>query len=138
MPNFSNSSLSKLSTCHPDLQVLFKEVIKYFDCTVTCGHRTQEEQHKAFIEGKSQLDWPNGNHNALPSNAVDVMPYPIDWNDRERLTLFAGRVLGIADMLLAAGEIHHKIRWGGDWNQDTHVKDNKFDDLVHFEIYDVE
>jgi len=27
-----------------------------------------------------------------------------------------------------------KIRWGGDWDMDTHTKDNKFDDLVHFEM----
>ena len=26
-----------------------------------------------------------------------------------------------------------KIRWGGDWDSDTQVNDNKFDDLVHFE-----
>jgi hypothetical protein len=27
-----------------------------------------------------------------------------------------------------------KLRWGGDWDMDTEVKDNKFDDLVHFEL----
>jgi hypothetical protein len=27
-----------------------------------------------------------------------------------------------------------KIRWGGDWDMYTKTKDNKFDDLVHFEI----
>ena len=27
-----------------------------------------------------------------------------------------------------------KIRWGGDWDMDTQVKDNNFDDLPHFEI----
>ena len=27
-----------------------------------------------------------------------------------------------------------EIRWGGDWDSDTQVKDNKFDDLVHFEL----
>jgi len=27
-----------------------------------------------------------------------------------------------------------KIRWGGDWDMDTQTKDNKFDDLVHFEL----
>ena len=37
-------------------------------------------------------------------------------------------VLGIAS------QMGLNIRWGGDWNQDTKTKDNKFDDLVHFEI----
>jgi len=26
------------------------------------------------------------------------------------------------------------LRWGGDWDRDTEVQDNSFDDLVHFEI----
>jgi len=26
------------------------------------------------------------------------------------------------------------LRWGGDWDGDTEVRDNGFDDLVHFEI----
>jgi len=26
------------------------------------------------------------------------------------------------------------LRWGGDWDSDTEVRDNSFDDLVHFEI----
>lgn len=26
------------------------------------------------------------------------------------------------------------LRWGGDWDSDTEVNDNSFDDLVHFEI----
>ena len=27
-----------------------------------------------------------------------------------------------------------KLRWGGDWDRDTQVKDNSFDDLLHFEL----
>jgi hypothetical protein len=26
------------------------------------------------------------------------------------------------------------LRWGGDWDQDWEVKDNKFDDFPHFEL----
>jgi peptidoglycan L-alanyl-D-glutamate endopeptidase CwlK len=134
MPSFSQSSKDKLSTCDIDLQTLFNEVINHIDCKVLCGFRSQEEQHKAYLEGTSQIDWPNGNHNKYPSTAVDVIPCPIDWNDRERLTLFAGQVLGIAKMLKDSGIITHDIRWGGDWDRDHEVKDNNFDDLVHFEL----
>ena len=28
------------------------------------------------------------------------------------------------------------IRWGGDWDSDGDINDNKFDDLVHVEIKD--
>jgi peptidoglycan L-alanyl-D-glutamate endopeptidase CwlK len=134
MPTFSSQSLDKLSTCHPDLQTLFHEVIKYFDCTVLVGFSDKEAQDKAYREGKSKVQWPNGNHNELPSLAVDVAPYPIDWKDTSRFYFFAGRVMGIAEMLKQQGRIIHDIRYGGDWNGDTQVKDNKFSDLVHYEL----
>lgn len=134
MPLFSATSSQRLNTCHQDLQILFNEVIKHFDCTILEGFRDEVAQNNAYAQGKTQLKWPNGNHNHLPSLAVDVVPYPIDWNDKSRIYFFAGRVLGIADMLLQAGKITHKIRYGGDWNSDTQLKDNNFDDLVHFEL----
>jgi peptidoglycan L-alanyl-D-glutamate endopeptidase CwlK len=128
MPAFSERSKSNLKTAHPDLQRLFNEVVKYWDCAVIEGYRGPEEQHEAFINGKSKLDWPNGKHNKLPSLAVDVAPCSIDFNDIHRIYCFAGFVLGIAKMMGI------KIRWGGDWDSDTEVKDNKFNDLVHFEV----
>jgi len=134
MYKFSRISSERLATCHPDLQVLFNEVIKYFDCSVLCGHRGREEQEKAFSEGKSKLRFPQSKHNSTPSMAVDVAPFPIDWNDLHRFYYFAGRVMGIADMLLAQNKISHRIRFGGDWNSDNQVKDNRFNDLVHFEL----
>ena len=128
MPKFGSRSKSRLKTCDTRLQDLFNEVIKHFDCSVIQGHRGKEDQNKAFKEGKSKLKYPNGNHNKSPSKAVDVAPYPINWNDRERFTYFAGYVVGIAS------QMGLKIRWGGDWDMDTEVKDNNFDDLPHFEV----
>jgi peptidoglycan L-alanyl-D-glutamate endopeptidase CwlK len=128
MPKFSKKSLSKLETCDKRLQDLFLRVVKKFDCTILEGHRSKDRQNKLFDEGKSKLKYPKGKHNSLPSKAVDVAPYPIDWNDRERFTYFAGYVIGIAY------QMGLKIRWGGDWDMDTQVKDNNFDDLPHFEI----
>ena len=128
MPKFSEASRIKLATCHPALQDLFNEVIKEFDCTIIEGHRGERAQNKAYAEGKSQLKFPNGNHNKYPSIAVDVAPHPIDFNDRERITHFAGYVRGVAS------QMGLRIRWGGDWDGDTETKDNKFDDLVHFEL----
>ena len=104
------------------------EVIKDFDCTIICGYRTKEQQEEAYQSGNSQVHYPHGHHNKKPSYAVDAAPYPIDWNDRDRFHLFAGYVLGIAS------QMGTKIRWGGDWDSDKELKDNKFDDLVHFEL----
>jgi len=128
MPHFGRTSKKRLKTCDEDLIFLFKEVVKYFDCSVLEGHRGKRLQNKYFKEGKSKLKFPDGNHNKKPSKAVDVAPYPIDWDDRERMTYFAGFVKGMASVLGIP------IRWGGDWNSDTQVKDNNFDDLPHFEL----
>ena len=128
MPRFGTRSKSRLHTCDGRLIELFNKVVKEFDCTVIEGHRGKDAQNKAYNKGNSKLKFPNGKHNKSPSVAVDVAPYPIDWEDRDRFHYFGGYVLGIAKSLGL------NIRWGGDWNQDTQTKDNKFDDLVHFEI----
>ena len=138
MPKFSQESFSKLSTCHLDLQVLFYEVVRYFDCTVTQGHRNQHDQDEAFRLGATTLKWPNGKHNRQPAMAVDVYPYPMDLSSEPkniaRYYLFAGYVCGIAEQLKAQGKMGHSIRWGGDWDSDKDLSDQKFDDLVHFEL----
>lgn len=127
MSTFGAASEKQLATCSPNIQRLFREVIKHRDCTIVCGFRNQADQDKAFAEGKSKLKWPNGKHNKQPSKAVDVMSYPIDWNDRERQAHFAGFVLGIA------APLGIKVRWGGDWNQNGKTKDESFLDMPHFE-----
>ena len=130
MPRFSRRSSSRLASCDEKLQRVFKEVIKHFDCTILVGHRGKSEQDEKFRQGLSKVKFPNSKHNSKPSNAVDVAPYPIDWHDRERFSYFAGYVQGIAKSM----DIN--LRWGGDWNKDTEVKDNNFDDLPHFELTD--
>ena len=128
MPKFGVNSRDKLSSCDERLQKVFNEVIKHIDCADLQGHRSGERQDKLFELGRTKVKYPNGRHNAFPSNAVDVTPYPIDWEDRERQTLFAGFVLGTAKAMGIT------LRWGGDWDRDYQVQDNKFDDFPHFEI----
>lgn len=134
MPSFGRTSTDRLSTCHEDLIVLFDEVVKHFDCKITCGHRNKEAQDKAFAEGRSKLRWPQSKHNQGPSMAVDVVPFPIDWHDLKRFYLFGGYVLATARFLYDIGAISHLVRWGGDWDLDTEVGDQKFNDLPHFEL----
>ena len=128
MAKFGKSSRKRLETCDDNLKLLFNEVVKNFDCSIIVGYRGREDQNKAFREGHSKVKWPNGRHNKQPSSAVDVAPYPIDWDDRERFIYFAGFVKGVAYRM------NISIRWGGDWDGDTELSDNKFDDLVHFEL----
>ena len=128
MPKFGKRSLKGLSNCDKRLQKVFNEVIKTVDCSVLEGHRHQTRQDALYKEGKTKVKFPHGRHNSLPSRAVDVCPYPIDWSDRERFHLFSGFVLGIAKSMGI------NLRWGGDWNQNWFVDDNKFDDFPHFEL----
>ena len=128
MPYFGKSSKKRLSTCNSKLQEIFNEVIKHVDCSVLEGYREKDRQNKLYKEGKTKVKYPDGRHNRQPSSAVDVTPYPVDWKDRERQTLFAGFVIGVAS------QMGINLRWGGDWDQDFQVVDNRFDDFPHFEL----
>lgn len=140
MARFSLTSLGRLVTCDPRLVRLFDRVVETFDCTIVEGHRGKDAQNRAYDDGKSELQWPDGNHNKVPSSAVDAAPwYPglgIVWNHpdprvvRENATLFAGFVLA------TAREMGVRLRWGGDWNGNWDTSDNNFDDLWHFELVD--
>jgi len=128
MPSFGSKSRERLATCDVRIQDVFNEVIKTVDCTVTEGMRGEEKQNQYFDEGKSKVRFPKGKHNANPSKAIDICPYPVDYEDRERFTLFAGFVLGIAKSMGI------NMRWGGCWKNDFNPKTNNFDDMPHFEL----
>jgi hypothetical protein len=128
MNHWSPISHQRLGTCATPLLELFNTVLQECDCSIIDGHRSKERQNRYFAEGKTQVKWPDSNHNSSPSNAVDVIAYPLRWNDRERQTLFAGLVLGIAS------EMGIGIIWGGNWRGDFQVADNKYDDMVHFQM----
>ena len=140
MPAFSKKSKSMLEQCHPDIQRVMEEAIKMFDFSVTEGARTKEKQLEYYKAGKSKT--LNSKH--LPkyckdigkecSYAIDVVPYPVDYNDRERFCLLAGIVLGIAKLMKDQGKIKSTLRWGGDFNRNNITKDESFSDMPHFEI----
>jgi peptidoglycan L-alanyl-D-glutamate endopeptidase CwlK len=130
MPSFSKASKDNLATCHPDIQKVLNEAIKYVDFTVICGHRGQQEQDEAFAKGFSKIKWPNGKHNKFPSEAVDVAPYSngIHWDDLEAFTYLAGIIKGISFTMGI------KLRMGVDWDGDLLVKEHSFKDRPHIEL----
>jgi len=128
MPFFSKTSKERLATCHPDLQKVANRAIQLIDFTVVCGHRRQAEQDAAFYNGKSTKKWPFSTHNRIPSLAMDLAPYPIDWEDTDRFIYLAGIIIGIGF------EYGIPIRWGGDWDSDFITQDEKFRDYPHFEL----
>lgn len=128
MPEFSIKSNSILDQAHPNLQRLFRKVVKHFDCSIICSHRGRVSQESAFENGKSKAHFGQSPHNFPPSLAVDVVPYPIDWQDVKRMVYFAGFVMATAQGMGI------KITWGGDWDGDTNLSDNHFNDFPHFEL----
>jgi len=128
---FGTTSLARLDTCHPDIQLLMYEVIKHIDCSIVCGHRDKEDQDEAVADGKSKAPWPTSKHNSVPSMAVDIMPwYPggIRWTDREGMYFFIGMVKGIAT------QMGIRIRIGIDWDGDNDMHDQGFVDGPHIEL----
>ena len=129
MPQFSKKSLDQLATCHPDLQRLFKEVIKHYDCSVICGHRNQKDQDEAIKGGFSKTPWPKSKHNSIPSMAVDVVPFPLPpWTEHKYFIHFAGFVQGVA------ARLGIEIVWGGDFTADLNFDNDKFLDMPHWEL----
>lgn len=129
MPSFGRVSESRLATCHPKLQKVFREVIKHVDCSILEGHREEERHIQLKQEGRTTVDYEDSTHSKTPSEGVDSMRYPISWTDLERQTLFAGFVLGIAQGMGI------KLIWGNDWDRDFETKDTNFNDYPHFQLH---
>lgn len=128
MATFSGKSLAHLRTLDGRLQSILNEVIKYYDFTILCGHRGKQEQDSVYAAGKSKVRWPNSKHNSLPSKAVDIAPYPIDWTDEVRFARLMGHVERVAY------EQGIKIRLGLDFSGDGRSNDERFLDFPHVEL----
>jgi len=115
-----------------DLQVLFTRVRdEVTDISLIYGYRGREIQNELFEAGESQRRWPDSMHNRKPSLACDFQPYP--YPQREEvlwgaLSYIAGRAYQIAQ------QEGFRIRWGGDWDGDGDMTDQKFYDLFHIEL----
>ena len=136
MPKFGKQSLDRLSTCHPDIQKVMNEAIKHYDFTILFGYRSPQEQFELYKQGRKLVNnkWEKvgatvtnldgitkvSEHNYKPSRAIDIAPYPIDWNDTNRFKDLAKIVKD------AAKTVGVSIEWGGDWKS--------FVDLPHYQI----
>ena len=111
-------SLQNLSGVHPDLVAVVKLAISITeqDFTVIEGIRNINRQRELYKAGKSTT--MNSRH--ITGHAVDMVPWPVDWNDLERFEVVSEA------MKTAAEELDIPIVWGGDWKS--------FYDAPHFEL----
>ena len=151
MPKYSKSSREKLETAHPDFTTLMNIVIQYFDNSIIYGGRTPALQFKLFQQGRELQKgvWVKvgdtvtncdgydilSPHNVLPlSDAIDVVPWPVDWKNLNRMRYFIGFVKGTAQILYDIGAIENQIVSGMDWDNDTILTDQRFFDAPHLQI----
>lgn len=134
----SKRSRDRLSGVHPNLVAVVTRAIQLTtqDFSVTCGVRTLAEQKELYAQGRTKpgniVTWTlNSRH--LPAadglgRAVDLAPYPIDWNDLSKFDAIA------KSMFAASKELGIPIRWGADWDQDGKPRERGETDSPHFEL----
>lgn len=101
------------------------------DISLIEGFRNEVTQNRYFDDGASEVRWPDGKHNTLPSLAVDFRPYPMPGKET---VLFAALAYAASAAILIGKEEGVTLRWGGDWNRNGDLTDQKFYDLFHLEI----
>lgn len=148
MPAFGRTSRNRLATCHPDMQDVLNEAIKWVDFSIVEGHRPVEKQFEYFQRGRECRDghWvvtdkskvitnidgkmKKGTHNYTPSFGVDIVPWTgkYDYKDTQRFRNIVYFIIGIG---LSMGV---KLRSGCDWDTDFYNNDQRLHDLPHLEL----
>lgn len=121
---FGHHSKRERQSLHSELKQVMDATIKRTDFTIVQGNRSKEKQEEAFESGHSHVHWPNSKHNQSEgdfdmSDAADIMPYPIEWPDKEhdRPIEYIHKLKRILDLQAIVFEEAAKmgiaLRWGG-------------------------
>lgn len=143
MYKLSKRSLTNLQGVNTNLVKVVQRAIEITkqDFMVTEGLRSREQCCINYGKGRtaqqcsikgvpakyaqpslSKVTWLNNPFASkhTQGRAVDLVPYPVDWNDLAKFRLIAEA------MKQAAKELNVSINWGGDWQ--------KTKDYPHFEV----
>lgn len=147
----SKRSLSRLAGVDDKLVAVVKRAIEIsqVDFMVLEGVRSKEQCMINYGKGRTaaqcvakgvpaqyanpnaaKVTWLNNPFASkhVTGKAVDLVPYPVDWNDLKKFDLIAQA------MLQAAKELGVTIRWGADWNANGKPRERGESDSPHFEI----
>lgn len=135
----SNKSRERLEGVHPKLIAVVERALQLTkqDFMVLEGVRTPQRQAELYAQGRSKpgrkVTWTlKSNHFVNPKSgyghAVDVVPYPVDWNDTAKFDAIA------VAMMKAAREQGVVLRWGADWDMDEDPREKGEYDSPHFEL----
>ena len=141
MFQLGNKSRIRLEGVHPNLVKVVERAVQLstVDFTVLEGVRTPQRQRELYAQGRSKpgqvVTWTlNSNHFRKPDgygHAVDLAPWPIDWEGPSRFPKFDAIAKA---MFAAADELNIKIRWGADWNENGTPRERGESDSPHFEL----
>jgi predicted DNA-binding protein (UPF0251 family) len=126
---FDATSAKRMAAAHPLLQKLLTAARQKIAFTILESQRGKAAQEKAFNAGNSKAHFGQSAHNWSPAIAVDIAPIPLDWNKREPFIALSKVILPLAK------EMKIPIRWGGDWNGNGILTDEKLSDLPHYELH---
>lgn len=132
-------SLSRLQGVHPNMVKVVKRAaaLSSQDFTVLEGVRTPARQKELYAQGRTKpgniVTWTlKSNHFVNPAtgfgHAVDLCPWPIDWNDTRKFDAIS------KVMFQAAKDLGIAIRWGADWDRDGKPRERGESDSPHFEL----
>lgn len=147
----SKLSLGRLEGVNPTLINVVKRAIEITqqDFLVVEGVRTKEQCYINYGKGRTvaqctakgvpakyaqpklaKVTWLNNplTSKHVTGKAVDLMPYPVDWNDLSKFDQVAKA------MFAAAKELGVSIRWGADWDNDGNYREKGEYDSPHFEL----
>lgn len=105
----------RLANVHPDLVRLVVDAGKGgLELVVIQGARTVAEEQADMASGHSALTNPMDSKHVIGPNrpqalAVDVAPYPTNWQDIPAFQAMGANLKALADT------IGVRITWGGDW-----------------------
>jgi len=130
--------MDKLKGVHPDMVKVVERAIQLTkqDFMVLEGVRTPERQKELFAQGRTKpgpkVTWTlTSNHFKQKDgygHAVDLVPFPVDWNDLKKFDAMSQA------MFAAAKELGIKIRWGADWDSDGKPREKGESDSPHWEL----
>ena len=149
--NLSQRSLDRLVGVDERLQRVVKRAIELSkqDFMVLEGVRTRQQCMTNYGKGRTiaqcvakdvpaqyanpnaaKVTWLNDPFASkhVTGKAVDLVPYPVDWNDLKKFDAIAKA------MLQAAKELGVVVRWGADWDGDGKPRERGESDSPHFEV----
>ena len=149
--NLSQKSLDRMNGVDERLQRVVKRAIQLTkqDFMVLEGVRTKQQCMINYGKGRTiaqcvakgvpaqyanpraaKVTWLNNPFASkhVSGKAVDLVPYPVDWNDLKKFDAIAQA------MLQAAKELGVPVRWGADWDSDGKPRERGEYDSPHFEI----